>query len=91
MQNGVAMGNRHMGPLALLDFLELHLGLAYSATNKIERIFNYRKNLHDNTKGSFYEKALAINPGYASAHYNLASLQMTQGKLTDAIAHFAIA
>ena len=61
MQNGVAIGNRHMGPLALLDFLELHLGLAYSSTNKIDRIFNYRKNLHDHAKRSFYEKSLAID------------------------------
>src|SRR5258706_7266638 len=61
MQNGVAIGNRHMGSLALLDLLELHLGLAYSSTNKIDRIFNYRKNLHDHAKGSFYERSLAIN------------------------------
>ena len=50
-----------MGPLALLDFLELHLGLPGSRTNKIERIFNYRKNLHNNAKGSFYEKSLETN------------------------------
>lgn len=57
----MSVGNSHMGLLAFMDFLELHLGLAYSATNKIERIFNYRKNLHDNAKGSFYGKSLAIN------------------------------
>lgn len=34
MQNEVAIGNRHMGRLTLLDFLELHPGLAYSSTNK---------------------------------------------------------
>jgi ATP-dependent helicase/nuclease subunit B len=61
MQNGVSVGNRHMGPLALLDFLELHLGIPGSCTNKIERIFNYRKNLHKNANGSFYEKSLQTN------------------------------
>ncbi len=61
MQNGVSVGNRHMGSLALLDFLELHLGLAGSCTNTIERIFNYRKNLYESAKGSFYERSLETN------------------------------
>ena len=61
MQNGVSVGNRHMGPFALLDFLELHLGLPGPPANKLERIFNYRKNLQDNATGSFYEKSLETN------------------------------
>lgn len=50
-----------MGPLALLDFLELHLGLSNACSNKIERIFNYRENLGKNAKGCFYEKSLQTN------------------------------
>ncbi len=50
-----------MGPLALLDFLELHFGLPNSCTNTIERIFNYRENLRSKAKGSFYEKSLQTN------------------------------
>ncbi|MEP6949262.1 MAG: PD-(D/E)XK nuclease family protein [Ginsengibacter sp.] len=61
LQNSVAIGNRHMGPLALLDFLELHLGLPGSCASKMERIFNYRKNLLHNSKGTFYEKSIKTN------------------------------
>lgn len=61
LQDGVAIGTSHMGPMALIDFLELHLGLPNSCTNDIERIFNYRKNLHKKAKESFYEKSLATN------------------------------
>src|SRR5688572_32982145 len=61
MQNGVAINSSHMGPFALLDFLELHLGLPNSCINKVERIFNYRSNLQNNAKGSFYERSLSIN------------------------------
>ncbi len=45
-----------MGPLALLDFLELHLGLPNTCTNKLHRLFKYRENLKSKAKGSFYEK-----------------------------------
>ena len=50
-----------MGPLALIDFLELHLGLSNSCAHKFERIFQYRENLHQHEKGSFYQKSLETN------------------------------
>jgi hypothetical protein len=61
MKEGVAIGDRHMGPLALMDFLELHLGLSNSCSNKIERLFQYRSNLDKNAKKSFYEKSFNTN------------------------------
>ncbi len=61
MQTGVAINSLHMGPLALLEFLELHLGLSNSCASKIKRIFNYREKLHKYAKGSFYEKSLQTN------------------------------
>jgi hypothetical protein len=61
LQDGVAIGSRHVGPIGLTSFLELHLGLPNSCTGDIERIFNYRKNLHQKAKGSFFEKSLATN------------------------------
>ncbi len=45
MQNGVAVGGLHMGPKKLLNFLELHLGMAPSGQSEIERLFSYRQQL----------------------------------------------
>jgi tetratricopeptide (TPR) repeat protein len=38
-----------------------------------------------------YSKAIAINPTFEDAHYNLATLYMRIGRLEDAIKHYRIA
>jgi hypothetical protein len=60
-QNGVAAGSIHLGVHGLMNFIGLHLGIPKPLSNSIKRIFDYRKNLHANSKESFYHQSLEAN------------------------------
>lgn len=57
MENGVAFGARHMGPAALLDYIELHLGISANKVPEGKRILKYRNILRKIKSGSFYERS----------------------------------
>ena len=57
IENGVATGACHMGPLALLDHLELHLGISSKKISEGSRILKYRSQLDKVKVGSFFEKS----------------------------------
>jgi len=59
MKDGVAAGCRHMGPVGLLSFLELHLGVSRPSENNVLRIFKYRKSLKKIAPGTFFEKSFS--------------------------------
>lgn len=61
MKDGVAAGCRHMGPVGLLSFLELHLGLSRPSENNVLRVFKYRKSLKKIVRGTFFEKSFSAN------------------------------
>jgi hypothetical protein len=44
-----------------MNFIGLHLGIPKPLSNSIKRIFDYRKNLHANSKESFYHQSLEAN------------------------------
>ncbi len=56
MKDGAVIGGMHMGPIKLLRFLELHLGMTVTGSSEIERVFQYKEQLKSKSKKNFLSK-----------------------------------